>query len=179
MCMDVENGLIYLFGGYDGRKSLDDFWVYNVREDRWKVISHNVVDEKNGPGPRACHKMVYDPKNACIYMLGRLGDGDFPSGENTSVPSEPNEGNNEAELDPGQPGQEHIQDVPHVTFRNRRSVTPRAPPSPRPSISPTQDYFSEFYRYRTRGIDQGKWELLNVDTAVCCRIAYPLRQIDT
>lgn len=29
MCLDQERGLIYMFGGWDGRKSLGDFWLRN------------------------------------------------------------------------------------------------------------------------------------------------------
>lgn len=172
MCMDVDQGLIYLFGGYDGRKSLDDFWVYNVREERWNVISHSSSkEEKNGPGPRACHKMIFDQKSGCIYLLGRLGDSDFQTVPESSSTSDST-----------------ARDAPvRSAWSQRRSVdvttTPRPAPTsgastpvpasqPAPAAgpsrtSPSQDYFSELHRYRTRGIDQGRWELLNHDTGVC------------
>ncbi|KAG6375664.1 muskelin 1, intracellular mediator kelch motif-containing protein [Boletus reticuloceps] len=76
MCIDSDNGHIYLFGGWDGYKSLDDFWVYDIQTERWRVISHNTANEKNGPIARSCHKMVFDTKSGSIYLLGRLGDGD-------------------------------------------------------------------------------------------------------
>ena len=39
-------------------------------------------------------------------------------------------------------------------------------PEPKPPGTGEQQFSSEFYRYRTRGIDRGNWELLNFDTAV-------------
>lgn len=74
MCIDQGKLIIYLFGGWDGQKSLDDFWMYDIQEERWKVLSRSTSLEKNGPEPRTCHKMVFDPKTGCIYLLGRLGD---------------------------------------------------------------------------------------------------------
>jgi hypothetical protein len=76
MCIDQEKQIIYLFGGWDGQKSLDDFWQYDIQEERWRLLSHNTSSEKNGPEPRSCHKMVFDAKTGCIYLLGRLGDKD-------------------------------------------------------------------------------------------------------
>ncbi|THH00239.1 hypothetical protein EW145_g7119 [Phellinidium pouzarii] len=168
MCMDVENELIYLFGGYDGQKSLDDFWVYSLREGRWKVISHSVVEEKNGPGPRACHKMVFDPKSGCIYMLGRLGDGDLPTNRDSASAQAPSSA---AEAPSMNPPEAHVQSA----WRHRQSVgvdtsNTQGPPTQSSAdgqqTQPSQGNFSEFHRYRTRGLDQGKWELLNVDTAI-------------
>ncbi|KAG5723205.1 Muskelin [Termitomyces sp. T112] len=79
MCMDPINDMIYLFGGWDGKKSLDDFWVYSVREDKWQILSHGTSEEKNAPGARSCHKMVFDTKTGNIYVLGRLSDSDSAS----------------------------------------------------------------------------------------------------
>lgn len=76
MCIDQGKQKIYLFGGWDGQKSLDDFWVYDIQEDQWTLLSRNSSTEKNGPEPRSCHKMVFDAKTGCIFMMGRLGDKD-------------------------------------------------------------------------------------------------------
>lgn len=76
MCIDQGKQVIYLFGGWDGQKSLDDFWQYDIQEERWTLLSHSTSSEKNGPEPRSCHKMVFDAKTGCIYLLGRLGDQD-------------------------------------------------------------------------------------------------------
>lgn len=169
MCMDTERGLIYIFGGYDGQKSLDDFWCYDTSSDRWNMISSSTSEEKNGPGPRACHKMVFDSKSGSIYLLGRLGDGDFPSfNENaastSNVPTNPTETSERA----------GVFDAPTLNAAGQPSHT--AGPSEnmavdnlsttQPVRNQVQNFCSEFYRYRTRGLDQGKWELLTFDTAV-------------
>ncbi|KAG1725427.1 Muskelin N-terminus-domain-containing protein [Suillus paluster] len=129
MALDSENGLIYLLGGWDGQKSLDDFWVYDVNAERWRVISHSTSLEKNGPVARSCHKMVYDTKSSCIYLLGRLGDGDI--------------------LKP---------DDHQELLRRAGEIPDGSRPTP---------YCSEFYRYHTRRLDGGKWDLLTFDTASC------------
>ncbi|KAG1767395.1 Muskelin N-terminus-domain-containing protein [Suillus occidentalis] len=127
MALDPDNGLIYLLGGWDGQKSLDDFWVYDVSAERWRVISHSTSIEKNGPIARSCHKMVYDTKSGCIYLLGRLGDGDILKPEDN---------------------QELLRRAGEV-----------------PDGSKSTPYCSEFFRYHTRGLDVGKWDLLSFDTA--------------
>lgn len=73
MCMDVEAGLIYLFGGWNGSKDLSDFWVYNVQQERWSCLSQD-TRKQGGPGPRSCHKIVFDPNSKHIYVLGRYID---------------------------------------------------------------------------------------------------------
>lgn len=123
MCIDGESGLIYLHGGWDGQKSLDDFWLYDISKDKWRILSQNSGEDKNGPGPRACHKMVFDRKTGSIYVLGKLADeeGHRVGPDGSSMDAGP---------------------------------------------STDQQYCSEFYRYRTRGLDAGNWELLSFDTAV-------------
>ncbi|KIJ07718.1 hypothetical protein PAXINDRAFT_89958, partial [Paxillus involutus ATCC 200175] len=128
MCLDPDNGHIYLFGGWDGSKSLGDFWVYDVTSERWRVISHSTSSEKNGPVARSCHKMVFDTKSGCIYLLGRLGDGD--------VVSRPE-------------GEDALRRAGERVVGEGRSMP----------------YCSEFFRYHTRGLDAGKWDLLSFDTA--------------
>ncbi|EGO00214.1 hypothetical protein SERLA73DRAFT_51827 [Serpula lacrymans var. lacrymans S7.3] len=135
MCLDPDNNMIYLFGGWDGQKSLDDFWVYDIKNERWKQLSHSTSLEKNGPVARSCHKMVYDTKSGCIYLLGRLGDGDLVrQDDETAAASQTQNG--------------------ETSGGSAESV----PSAPTP-------YCSEFYRYHTRGLDAGKWDLLTFDTA--------------
>ncbi|KAF9010759.1 Muskelin N-terminus-domain-containing protein [Cyathus striatus] len=74
MCIDPENENIYVFGGWDGERSLDDFWMYSINDDRWTLLSPSTRNENNAPGPRSCHKMVFDTKTGSIYLLGRLSD---------------------------------------------------------------------------------------------------------
>jgi hypothetical protein len=73
MCIDDDNGLIYLLGGWDGSKDLADFWVYNINEGLWTLISFD-TQRQGGPGPRSCHKISYDPLYRQIYVLGRYID---------------------------------------------------------------------------------------------------------
>ncbi len=160
MCLDVENQRIYLLGGFDGRKSLNDFWVYDIRSDRWRVISHDVSKE-NGPGPRACHKMAFDPKSGYIYLLGRLADEDMPK---VTMQSSDEQINDDVQRNAN--GIEevpvNVDDAPQQVPERRRSVGVGTH-----SHSPLhKDFSSEFYRYKTRGIDEGEWKLLNIDTAV-------------
>jgi hypothetical protein len=141
-----------LLGGWDGQKSLDDFWIYDIKGDKWRVLSHSTSMEKNGPGPRSCHKIVFDTKTGCIYLLGRLSDADAskmrssdePStGANTTAPS-----------------------------RLAQSIV-----AGEGSAATTTAFCSEFYRYHTRGLDSGKWDFLTFDTAVCfwyCRTQFYL-----
>ncbi|KAI8992965.1 Muskelin N-terminus-domain-containing protein [Trametes punicea] len=141
MCMDEQNGVIYLFGGWDGQRNLDDFWAYDVAKDTWKLLSLATSREKNGPGPRACHKMVFDSKTGCIYLLGRLGDADMIDAHGTRV------GVASSELLEG------------LVLRNG-AVELRGESA---HLLPV--HCSEFHRYHTRGLDAGKWDLLAFDTA--------------
>ncbi|KAF9236152.1 hypothetical protein BU15DRAFT_50489 [Melanogaster broomeanus] len=93
MCLDSDNGHIYLFGGWDGSKSLDDFWIYDIKSDRWRLISPSTSFEKNGPVAMSCHKMssggpalifdhqmVMDCEARILYVSGgRVVDGDWES----------------------------------------------------------------------------------------------------
>ncbi|TDL26097.1 hypothetical protein BD410DRAFT_784120 [Rickenella mellea] len=154
MCMDAERQLIYLFGGWDGQRSLDDFWMYDVQVERWTVLSHNVGEEKNGPGPRACHKMCFDPKTGCIYLLGRLSDGE---------PSE--EGERDGAVNGAPPDMDATREAPNTDVPVANGGTSDAAAArPAANASSKGYHSSEFYRYRTRGLDRGKWELLATDT---------------
>ena len=41
MCIDYQQQLIFLLGGWDGIKDLPDLWVYNIRSVQWQCISEN------------------------------------------------------------------------------------------------------------------------------------------
>jgi len=71
LCLDEENGLLYLFGGWDGRVALADFWVYSLTQQRWELLSGNTADE-DGPSSRSCHKMAFHPLTGHIYLLGQF-----------------------------------------------------------------------------------------------------------
>jgi hypothetical protein len=74
MCIDEAKGRIYLYGGWDGERSLDDFWVYSIGEGRWHVVPRH--EGGVWPGRRSCHKMVFDAGTGRIYLLGCLGVSD-------------------------------------------------------------------------------------------------------
>ncbi|CAA7260646.1 unnamed protein product [Cyclocybe aegerita] len=147
MCIDPENEMIYMFGGWNGEKNLDDFWVYDIKDDRWKLLCAHTMEEQNAPGPSSCHKMVFDTKTGCIYVLGRLQDADdLPAPVPTSLPSR-----GQALPAPG-----HL-------------PSPQLPRPPATGGGPearNKNLPSEFYRYHTRGLLEGKWDFLAIDTAV-------------
>jgi hypothetical protein len=74
MCIDEAAGRIYLFGGWDGERSLDDFWVYVIADGQWHVVPRN--EDAVWPGRRSCHRMAFDAKTGNIYLLGSLGVSD-------------------------------------------------------------------------------------------------------
>ena len=151
MCIDPINEMIYILGGWDGEKSLDDFWVYRIREDRWKLLCQSTTQEPNAPGARSCHKMVFDTKTGSIYVLGRLSDSD-------------------ALREPSSVGTRS-----RITGRNSVIGSSSDPPQEQGAVSPlatsslpseTNTFFSEFYRYHTKGVLGGKWDFLSIDTSV-------------
>ncbi|GBG90104.1 hypothetical protein CBR_g50196 [Chara braunii] len=56
MCIDPEEGKIYLIGGWDGEKDLSDFWVFEIATSSWRLLSEDTAQD-GGPGPRSCHKV--------------------------------------------------------------------------------------------------------------------------
>ncbi|KAI0645772.1 Muskelin N-terminus-domain-containing protein [Trametes meyenii] len=164
MCMDSQHGIIYLFGGWDGQRNLDDFWAYDIAQDVWKLLSPATSREKNGPGPRACHKMVFDSKNGSIYLLGRLRDPDMTMDSDrtsTNVPlSDMPDGPALRNGPITWQGQEEY--ASHDTLIAQHLANAAARVSRRLAESP---HCSEFYRYHTRGLDAGTWDLLAFDTA--------------
>lgn len=146
MCIDHQRGKIYLLGGWDGKKSLDDFWVYDISTDKWTVLSHSTSANRNGPGPRSCHKMVFDSKTECIYVLGRLSDADALRPADTGAPG----GGSTA---PTQANPSRTSDA---------------------DASAGTAFCSEFFRYHasSTGLDKGKWDLLSFDTAVSSLLSH-------
>ncbi|KAH8107718.1 Muskelin N-terminus-domain-containing protein [Cristinia sonorae] len=147
MCFDQESGLIYMFGGWDGKKSLQDFWVWNIRDSSWKFLG------SNGPGPRTCHKIVFDKQTGDIYLFGNL-DENSPSEYSPSPTSgRPSAGDRATSVEPPtlatgpQRGSVEASNAPNASQETPASI-PRA----------------EFYRYRTRGPRSGEWELITADT---------------
>ncbi|TFK44149.1 Muskelin N-terminus-domain-containing protein [Crucibulum laeve] len=140
MCIDPINEMIYLFGGWDGEHSLDDFWMYSIKEDKWHMLSLSTSKENNAPGARSCHKMVFDTKTGSIYLLGRLNDSDGV----TSATATPRTGTAAIRQQRAQSGPAATDDA---------------------VVNASKTYCSEFYRYHTKGVDKGKWDFLSFDTA--------------
>ncbi|CAD6911474.1 unnamed protein product, partial [Tilletia controversa] len=93
MILDSTKSVVYLFGGWDGVRDLADFWAYDVERATWRCISMDTSQPSPsqrsgadahpyglgnaGPIARSCHRMVFDPRTGCIYLLGRFVE--FPS----------------------------------------------------------------------------------------------------
>ena len=73
MCIDVENHILYLFGGWSGSGDLNDFWAFNILGKRWILLSSNCQLD-GGPSPRSCHKIAFHPLRKTIYVLGKYID---------------------------------------------------------------------------------------------------------
>lgn len=159
MCIDAAEGVIYMFGGWDGKKNLDDLWAYSIVEERWKLLSSSTSLD-GGPGPRSCHKMVFDPLLGYIYLLGSLDNGDrprSPSPSPTVTPAHPQ--NTSSATDPTEMTMNPSSD-PSSEGSFASSTTGAENGSKRPSFP------SRFYRYTTRGLNAGTWTILNQDTTV-------------
>ena len=52
MLLDSAAQTLYLFGGWDGYKDLNDFWSYDVAANRWRLISAD-TEADGGPSPRS------------------------------------------------------------------------------------------------------------------------------
>ncbi len=139
MCIDTQDSVVYMFGGWDGQRNLDDFWSYDIKKDQWKLIQPATARQRNGPDPRSCHKMVFDSSTGAIYLLGKLEDTDSTENTRTNTP-------------------EASSPLPSGGAQTAAQVTPE---SLRASA-----HIAEFYRYHTRGPDIGKWDLVTPDTTV-------------
>lgn len=73
LIIDSANSVMYLYGGWDGYEDLSDLWSYSIKRNSWTLI-HDRSEDREGPSPRSCHKMVYDPHNSQIFTLGRYMD---------------------------------------------------------------------------------------------------------
>lgn len=148
MCMDHVNGIVYIHGGYNSDKCLDDLWAYSTREDEWQKLSESTYSQ-SGPSPRSCHKMAFDAKTGNIYVLGRLTDVDA-----ARVPVNrrgPPASTNTGPLNPQRLTQPH-------------SSLPPLPPHPTTDPPIANTYNSEFYLYHTRGPEKGSWRCISFDT---------------
>lgn len=70
MVIDSGNQMLYLFGGWDGNRDLNDFWSFHIPTSKWRLLSMD-TEADGGPSPRSCHKMVLDIGCRHIFILGR------------------------------------------------------------------------------------------------------------
>lgn len=73
MIWDPRSRKVYLFGGWDGKKDLADFWSFDPLRGIWCLISMN-AEKDGGPPARSCHKAVLHATHGHIYILGRYID---------------------------------------------------------------------------------------------------------
>ena len=73
MCIDPFGEKIYLFGGWNGKQDISDFWVYNLCTHQWTCLFAD-CSKAGGPSARSCHKMCMDTKRKRIFVLGRYLD---------------------------------------------------------------------------------------------------------
>lgn len=84
MCIDPSSDTVYLFGGWDGNKDLNDLWSYDIKAKKWSLLCAD-ASLQNGPSPRSCHKMCLDTKHGQIFLLGRYLDVQFRSNDTLQV----------------------------------------------------------------------------------------------
>lgn len=73
MLWDPRSSKVYLFGGWDGKRDLADFWSFDPLQRTWCLISMN-TEKDGGPPARSCHKAVLHATHGHIYILGRYID---------------------------------------------------------------------------------------------------------
>ncbi|XP_041985047.1 muskelin [Aricia agestis] len=81
LVVDPKTGTLYLFGGWNGVRDLDDLWSFDTETERWTLLCRNSRLE-GGPQPRSCHKMVFDPVHGKLFTLGRYLDSGQRTPEN-------------------------------------------------------------------------------------------------
>lgn len=130
---DPDRGILYLFGGWDGRTDLCDLWAYHINESRWRCISYDTRIQ-NGPGPRSCHKMVFDRRTGFIYILGRYLD--FEKAHEVSGSGSPfNRSGTPAAAAVGSSPQVSSDDASSAARTARRTFLPPGPGSSREESS--------------------------------------------
>ena len=45
MCIDADQSVIYMLGGWDGMTDLADFWAYSEKTGQWNCISENTAKD--------------------------------------------------------------------------------------------------------------------------------------
>ncbi|KAF8310333.1 uncharacterized protein EI90DRAFT_1241856 [Cantharellus anzutake] len=219
-------GLIYLFGGWNGARELADFWVYDLRQSQWRLISEDVYNEERnrGPSPRSCGAAVFDQRSGDIYFMGRYANPAFGDPILRAPGEFVSDSHNNGDSTSNRQNQQQSQNVdsnqislppPHVVSaagtlptivlapssssgavpvsggssmsNTRRGRTRRGVESSGGDVTPdnqsgnssrgrgtvtkddgssrSNELKSDFWRYSTRGPNEGKWELISEDTA--------------
>ena len=156
-CIDPDSGDIYMFGGWDGERDLQDLWMWSAVEERWKLLG------SGGPVPRSCHKMVFNQRTGDIYLLGRL----YEEAPSDGTPSPINDarathGHRASASEPPP------LDRPATAAGVSSALYDASRAMPRPRTSALS---SDFYCYHTRGFNAGEWELISPDTLVSVAFA--------
>ncbi len=66
MAYDAANGVVVLFGGWDGGGFLDDTWLWNGTQ--WSQVCDQPRCDR--PSARQSHKMVYDSVRGVVVLYG-------------------------------------------------------------------------------------------------------------
>ena len=151
MCMS-RDGKLWVYGGWDGKRSLDDLWMYDVSKDRWEMVCAH-TSEEDGPGKRSCHKTVMDEEGEWMYVLGRLDDEDAERALMRYYLSRVSAGRRR--LGGGVLVSETIETSfsPPITIPNTTATTATTT-----NATNGREKSSEFYR---RHVRSGKWERLS------------------
>ncbi|OMJ24594.1 Muskelin [Smittium culicis] len=76
MCIDDNQGKIYVFGGWDGMRNLSDLWEFDIVENAWNCICPNTY-KVGGPDPRSLHSMCINTVKNQLYVLGKFIDHEY------------------------------------------------------------------------------------------------------
>ena len=84
MVMNAKKRLVYLYGGWDGYQDLSDLWAFDITNNTWTILCEQ-SELSNGPTPRSCHKMVFDPISGNIFTIVRYLDNSIRTTEYIKV----------------------------------------------------------------------------------------------
>lgn len=65
--MDVDKGNIWLFGGTDGARQLNDLWCFNIATKVWTQVRSEPEDPAKVPEPRRNLTLVVFRDNLFIF----------------------------------------------------------------------------------------------------------------
>jgi muskelin len=71
VCINKQEQIIYLHGGWNGSSFLDDLWRFRILENKWEQLFNELNGSVFGE-PRCGHQMVFDHIEGHIYLFGKL-----------------------------------------------------------------------------------------------------------